>query len=75
VNAIATVNPSDDMAPFFARRLLAWAHRLDPEVRADAASALARVYLHTDLSPSRRDAIEVAMTALLDDPCAMVRAG
>lgn len=73
MNAAATVNRSDVIAPTFARRLYAWAQRLDAGVRADAASALARAYLYSDMMPSRREEIAVVMTALLDDPSAMVR--
>ena len=67
------MNRSDIIAPSFARRLFAWAQRLDAGVRADAASAIARAYLHSDMTASRRDEIEIVMTALLDDPCAKVR--
>ena len=73
MNALAIVNPSDVIAPSFARRLLAWAHRLDAGLRADAASAFARAYLHSDMAPSPRDELAVAMTALLDDPDLDVR--
>ena len=55
------------------RRLLVWAQRAGAESRADVASALARVYLHSDLDPSQRaDAVE-AMSTLIDDPCTEVR--
>ncbi len=55
------------------RRLLVWAQRAGAESRADVASALARVYLHSDLDPLQRaDAVE-AMSTLIDDPCTEVR--
>jgi uncharacterized protein (DUF2336 family) len=73
VNALATVIPSDVIAPTFARRLLAWAQSQNADLRADAASALARVYLYSGLTSSRRDEIGIVLTALLDDRCAMVR--
>jgi uncharacterized protein (DUF2336 family) len=65
-------------APFFARhdivrRFLAWAQRAGAEGRAEAASALARAYLHSDLTPSIRAEAALAMTSLLDDPSASVR--
>ena len=65
-------------APFFARhdivrRFLAWAQRAGAEERAEAASALARAYLHSDLTPSMRAEAALAMTSLLDDPSASVR--
>ena len=65
-------------APFFAthdivRRFLAWAQRAGAEERAEAASALARAYLYSDLMPSIRAEAALAMTSLLDDPSASVR--
>src|SRR5271165_4177390 len=50
------------------RRLLVWAQRVGAETRADAASALARVFLHSDLDPALRDEAAAAITALTDDP-------
>jgi uncharacterized protein (DUF2336 family) len=55
------------------RRFLAWAQRADAERRAQAASALARAYLHPELTPPTRAEAAIAMTALLDDPAALVR--
>ena len=43
------------------------------ETRADAASALARVYLHSDLDPLHRADAAEAMATLIDDPCVEVR--
>ena len=65
-------------APFFARhdivrRFLAWAQRAGAEERGEAASALARAYLYSDLTPSIRAEAALAMTSLLDDPSALVR--
>ena len=60
-------------APSFAksdivRRFLALAQCAGPEKRAEAASALARAYLYSDLAEPMRAEAELAMTALLDDP-------
>ena len=44
-----------------------------PEGRADAASALARAYLYSDLAPEVRAEAELGLTAVLDDPSALVR--
>jgi uncharacterized protein (DUF2336 family) len=65
-------------APFFARhdivrRFLAWAQCAGAGARAEAASALARAYLHSDLTPSMRAEAALAMTSLLDDRSASVR--
>ncbi len=58
-----------DLAP----RFLAWAQRADAANRATAASALARAYLHADLTATQRHECSVAMAALLDDPQIEVR--
>lgn len=55
------------------RRFLCWAQRADACGRAEAASALARAYLYSDLSAALRREVEVAMASLLDDPSAFVR--
>lgn len=55
------------------RQFLQWLRYAPPGERADATSALARAYLHSDLSPDDRAAAEGAMTMLLDDPSPMVR--
>ena len=55
------------------RRLVVWAQRAGAETRADAASALARAFLHSGLDPLLRAEAEAAMMALIDDPCAEVR--
>ncbi len=55
------------------RQFLQWLRNAPPGERADATSALARAYLHSDLSPDDRAAAEGAMTMLLDDPSPLVR--
>jgi uncharacterized protein (DUF2336 family) len=55
------------------RRFLAWTQRADAEGRADAASALARAYLYSDLPASARAEAALGLTAVLDDPSALVR--
>jgi uncharacterized protein (DUF2336 family) len=65
-------------APSFAKpdivpRFLAFAQCAGPEKRAEAASALARAYLHSDLAEPVRAEAELAMMALLDDPWPLVR--
>jgi uncharacterized protein (DUF2336 family) len=42
-------------------------------MRADAAHALARAYLYSDVDEETRSAMEAAMTVLLDDPARDVR--
>ncbi len=55
------------------RRFLVWAQRADALERAEAASALARAYLHADLAGALRAECLFALTALLDDPHVAVR--
>ncbi len=55
------------------RQFLQWVRTALPGDRADATSALARAYLHSDLSPDDRAAAEGAMIMLLDDPSPLVR--
>ena len=55
------------------RQFLQWLRKAPPGERADATSALARAYLHSDLSPDDRAAAEGAMIMLLDDPSPLVR--
>ncbi|HEY1453717.1 MAG TPA: DUF2336 domain-containing protein, partial [Roseiarcus sp.] len=59
--------------PDIVRRFLAFAQCAGPEKRAEAASALARAYLHSDLGAPMRAEAELAMTSLIDDPSPMVR--
>jgi uncharacterized protein (DUF2336 family) len=55
------------------RQFLQWLQHAAPGERADATSALARAYLHSDLSDDDRAAAEGAMIMLLDDPSPLVR--
>ena len=55
------------------RHFLQWVRTAPAGHRADATSALARAYLHSDLSTDDRIAAEGAMVMLLDDPSPLVR--
>jgi uncharacterized protein (DUF2336 family) len=55
------------------RQFLQWLRNAPSGERADATSALARAYLHSNLSPDDRAAAEGAMIMLLDDPSPLVR--
>ena len=55
------------------RQFLQWLRHASPGERAEATSALARAYLHSDLSPADLAAAEGAMIMLLDDPSPLVR--
>src|ERR1700676_2053418 len=55
------------------RQFLQWVRNAPPGERAEATSALARAYLHSDLSPDDLAAAEGAMVMLLDDPSPLVR--
>ena len=55
------------------RRFLAWRQRADAEERAEAASALARAYLYSDLPADERAEAELGLATVLDDPSALVR--
>ncbi|MBV9557328.1 MAG: DUF2336 domain-containing protein [Pseudolabrys sp.] len=55
------------------RQFLQWLRHASPGERADATSALARAYLHSDLSSDDVAAAEGAMLMLLDDPSPLVR--
>jgi len=55
------------------RRFLTWFSHADSDARADAATALARAYLYSDLDPVTRAEAELGLAALLDDPSAHVR--
>jgi uncharacterized protein (DUF2336 family) len=59
--------------PDIVRRFLAWAQSADAGARAEAAGALARAYLFSDLPAPMRAEAALAMTALLDDPSVLVR--
>ena len=72
--ALIVVRPparSDERA--IVRRFLAWVQQAGAETRAEAASALARAFLHSGLTPSLKEEAIAGMTALIDDPCADVR--
>jgi uncharacterized protein (DUF2336 family) len=60
-------------APDIVRQFLALMQRAAPGTRADAASALARAYLHCEFDEAVRAEMGLAMTLLLDDPSALVR--
>jgi uncharacterized protein (DUF2336 family) len=55
------------------RQFLQWIRSAPPGERAEATSALARAYLHSDLSADDLAAAEGAMIMLLDDPSPLVR--
>jgi uncharacterized protein (DUF2336 family) len=52
---------------------LRWMDTAPAAMRADAAHALARAYLYSDVDDETRSAMEAAMTVLLDDPARDVR--
>jgi uncharacterized protein (DUF2336 family) len=52
---------------------LRWVETARAQERVKAASALARAYLKSSMSPEERQAAQVAMTYLLDDPSPQVR--
>jgi uncharacterized protein (DUF2336 family) len=55
------------------RQFLQWIRTAPSADRADAASALVRAYLYSDLSPDDRAAAEGALLLLLDDASPIVR--
>ena len=55
------------------RQFLQWVRNAPPGERAEATFALARAYLHSDLSTDDLAAAEGAMIMLLDDPSPLVR--
>jgi uncharacterized protein (DUF2336 family) len=55
------------------RQFLHWLRTAPAGERAEATAALARAYLHSELSADDRAAAEGAMTMLLDDPSPLVR--
>jgi uncharacterized protein (DUF2336 family) len=55
------------------RQFLQWVRHAPAGERAEATSALARAYLHSDLSTDDLAAAEGAMIMLLDDPSPLVR--
>src|SRR5260221_2284369 len=55
------------------REFLQWMETAPSGQRADAASALARSYLHSEVDEDTRSAMEAALTVLLDDGAPEVR--
>lgn len=55
------------------RRFMHWARTAGAAQRAEAAAALARVYLMGDFDPAEQEEAELALTGLLDDPSPLVR--
>jgi uncharacterized protein (DUF2336 family) len=55
------------------RQFLHWVRTAPAGVRAEAAGALARAFLYSDLSAEDRAAAEGAMITLVDDPSPLVR--
>jgi len=55
------------------RQFLQWVRHAPPGERAEATSALARAYLHSELSSDDLAAAEGAMIMMLDDPSPLVR--
>lgn len=55
------------------RMFLLWAQVASPGHRAEATAALAKAFLHADLSGDDRREAETALTAMLDDPSPGVR--
>ncbi len=55
------------------RQFLQWVRKASAGERAEATSALARAYIHSELSPDDLAAAEGAMIMLLDDPSPLVR--
>lgn len=55
------------------RQFLEWLDTAPAERRAEAAHAMARAYLYSDLDAGARDDMEASLTVLLDDPAAEVR--
>lgn len=54
-------------------QFLSWFDSAPPDRRAEAAHALARAYLYSDVSDEARRDMEAAMTILLEDPSPDVR--
>lgn len=54
-------------------QFLLWAREAAPGDRAEAVTALAQAYLHSDLSPEDGWQARTALLAMLDDPSGLVR--
>jgi uncharacterized protein (DUF2336 family) len=72
-SAAAASRPSPPPALGIVRRFLVWAQWSGPAERADGASALARAYLHADMTAALREDCALALATLLDDPSVGVR--
>lgn len=55
------------------RQFLLWSRTAPAAERAEGASALARAFLYSSLTPEDRSAAETALTSLVDDPSPLVR--
>ena len=55
------------------RHFLQWVRNAPAGARAEAISALARAYIHSELSSDDRAAVEGAMILVLDDPSPLAR--
>jgi uncharacterized protein (DUF2336 family) len=73
VSDITQSAPQAPDQPTIVRRFLSWAQRADANGRAEAASALARAYLYSDLGAALRREAVIGLTSLLDDHSALVR--
>jgi uncharacterized protein (DUF2336 family) len=73
VSDIQQPAPQASDQPTIVRRFLSWAQRADASGRAEAASALARAYLYSDLGAALRREAAIGLTSLLDDHSALVR--
>ncbi len=70
---VAKVRPPSTGGPGIVRRFLVWAQQAGAGARAEAVSALARAFLHSDLDKRSRAEAAAAMAALIDDPSPEVR--
>jgi uncharacterized protein (DUF2336 family) len=73
VSDIVQPAPLTPDQPTIVRRFLSWAQRADASGRAEAASALARAYLYSELGAALRCEAAIGLTSLLDDHSALVR--
>ncbi|MGD0719748.1 MAG: DUF2336 domain-containing protein [Roseiarcus sp.] len=73
VSGIEPPAPHQPVASGIVRRFIAWAQRADAAGRAQAASALARAYLYSDLGAALRRETAIGLASLLDDPSTLVR--
>ncbi len=55
------------------QQFLRWMETAPSARRADATSALARAWLHSQMSEAERNAVRAALTVVLDDPSPVVR--